>query len=79
MQCFVSPVSPLRPKSGEPQSAPPSVSRPSMAGDHTHAIIYKSDINSRVSQHSNIYTLMDVTLGHKLGQIDLKWEKSGIF
>ncbi|BFY98004.1 hypothetical protein BsWGS_01044 [Bradybaena similaris] len=55
-------VSPLRLQTGEPRSAPPGLHQRSMSNDHnhTHAIIYKTDILHRLSVDSDHMEIEDL-------------------
>ncbi|XP_035826788.1 5'-AMP-activated protein kinase subunit gamma-2 [Aplysia californica] len=53
-------LSPLRLQSAEPRSAPPGVHRSSLPNDHTHAIIYKTDLVNRLSVDSDRMEIEDL-------------------
>uniref|UniRef100_A0A0B7B2T5 CBS domain-containing protein n=1 Tax=Arion vulgaris TaxID=1028688 RepID=A0A0B7B2T5_9EUPU len=56
-------LSPLRLQTGEPRSAPPGIHRPTLSNDHnnhTHAIIYKTDVLHRLSVDSDYMEIEDL-------------------
>ncbi|XP_055876585.1 5'-AMP-activated protein kinase subunit gamma-2-like isoform X3 [Biomphalaria glabrata] len=53
-------LSPLRLQSGEPRSAPPGIHRGSFGGEHTHAMIYKTDLQHRFSVDSERMEIEDL-------------------
>ncbi|KAL8596722.1 hypothetical protein ACOMHN_025772 [Nucella lapillus] len=67
--------SPLRAGSGEPRSAPPLASVRPMSFDHTHAIIYKSDL-MRLSVESDTETMEMEDLDENEDQVFSKFMRA---